>query len=437
MANTKLIGTAPNQVPTNADLGSMAFQDADAVRVGTLRSDGKVIVGSTYSNLEYTYAAVTSDQILLDVQSSSNDAYIRIMSQASGDSDAILICAANGTGESGINFINANNALTTYSGLRGYIINRDGNWELEMYNATQELALYLGRVPSDHNDGGALTLRGDSGIVTVTGVTGTIVTSSTGEYGPRANTYAITGLSSFASLYNNMGLTKTAGTGVLGADSYIVGIDATANVVIVHSSATSTNGSITFTATPRPVTFHILSSGAGTWTSNTEFSRIAFGNEDADGAGTGGIKAAIAAFVDNNTTAGNTGLRFYTSNNGTSMSAALILDSSNRMYANGSFQSPAVAVAALSVNCASGNYFTKTISANSTFTFDNPPITGNAYCFTMELTHTSGAVTWPATVKWNDDRTPVLTTGKTHLFMFVTDNGGTRWRGSALTDYVN
>jgi hypothetical protein len=32
---------------------------------------------------------------------------------------------------------------------------------------------------------------------------------------------------------------------------------------------------------------------------------------------------------------------------------------------------------------------------------------------------------------------PTLTTGKTHLFFFVTDDGGTRYRGSALVDYVN
>lgn len=42
---TKLIGTAANQVPTNGSLGSMAFQDNEAVRVGDLRVDGDVGVG--------------------------------------------------------------------------------------------------------------------------------------------------------------------------------------------------------------------------------------------------------------------------------------------------------------------------------------------------------------------------------------------------------
>ena len=96
------------------------------------------------------------------------------------------------------------------------------------------------------------------------------------------------------------------------------------------------------------------------------------------------------------------------------------------------------AMAANSVDCRLGNYFTKTITGATTFTFDNPPASGVAYGFTMEVTlNGSNAITWPGTVKWNADTAPALTDGKTQLFMFVTNNGGTRWRGSALVDYVN
>jgi len=103
---------------------------------------------------------------------------------------------------------------------------------------------------------------------------------------------------------------------------------------------------------------------------------------------------------------------------------------------DGSYRSNIVAVAALNIDCSAGNYFTKTISSNSTFTFSNAT-SSRAISFTLELTHTSGTVTWPASVKWPSDTAPTLTTGKTHLFMFVTDDGGTRWRGAALVDYVN
>jgi hypothetical protein len=102
----------------------------------------------------------------------------------------------------------------------------------------------------------------------------------------------------------------------------------------------------------------------------------------------------------------------------------------------GPYKENITAMGALEVDCSTGNYFTKTIAGNSTFTFANVP-TGCAYAFTLELTHSSGTVTWPASVKFPADTAPTLTTGKTHLFMFITDDGGTRFRGSSLVDYVN
>jgi hypothetical protein len=107
-----------------------------------------------------------------------------------------------------------------------------------------------------------------------------------------------------------------------------------------------------------------------------------------------------------------------------------------RLDISGNYAQNIVAVAALDIDCSAGNFFTKTIAANSTFTFSNVPAT-RAFAFTLELTHTSGAVTWPAAVKWPANTAPTLTTGKTHIFIFVTDDSGTTWRGAALVDYVN
>ncbi len=87
------------------------------------------------------------------------------------------------------------------------------------------------------------------------------------------------------------------------------------------------------------------------------------------------------------------------------------------------------------VDCSLGNYFTCTVNGNVTFSFTNVP-SSRAFGVTVEITHTSGSISWPAAVKFPEDQAPLLTTGKTHLFMFVTDNGGTRWRGAALFDYV-
>ena len=104
---------------------------------------------------------------------------------------------------------------------------------------------------------------------------------------------------------------------------------------------------------------------------------------------------------------------------------------------DGPYKQAVETVSALDIDLSTGNYFTKTINANSTFTFSNPPASGTVGSFTLELTHTSGTVTWPTSVKFPADTAPTLTAGKTHLFMFVTDDGGTRYRGAALADYVN
>ena len=107
-----------------------------------------------------------------------------------------------------------------------------------------------------------------------------------------------------------------------------------------------------------------------------------------------------------------------------------------KLDVNGNQTSNVVAMAALDVDCSAGNYFTKTIYGNSTFTFSNVP-SSRSFSFVLELTHSSGTVTWPSSVKFPLDTAPTLTTGKTHLFVFVTDDGGSRFRGAALVDYVN
>mgnify|MGYP003317769292 CR=1 FL=1 len=103
----------------------------------------------------------------------------------------------------------------------------------------------------------------------------------------------------------------------------------------------------------------------------------------------------------------------------------------------GSQTSNISAMGANAVDCSAGNYFTKTITGATTFTFTNVP-TGVAYTFTMEVTlNGSNAITWPGSVKWPADTAPSITDGKTQLFVFITDDGGTRWRGSSVVDYTN
>ena len=103
----------------------------------------------------------------------------------------------------------------------------------------------------------------------------------------------------------------------------------------------------------------------------------------------------------------------------------------------GGYSETITAVSGTAVDCATGSYFTKTITGATTFTFTNVPA-GVAYAFTFEVTlNGSNAITWPASVKWPADTAPTITDGKTQVFVFLTDDGGTRWRGSSLVDYTN
>lgn len=88
------------------------------------------------------------------------------------------------------------------------------------------------------------------------------------------------------------------------------------------------------------------------------------------------------------------------------------------------------------INCNLGNYFVATLSGNTQVTITNPP-SSVAFAFTYEVEHQTGTITWPSGVVWPASNAPTLTTGKTHLFMFVTDNTGVTWRASSLIDYAS
>ena len=148
--------------------------------------------------------------------------------------------------------------------------------------------------------------------------------------------------------------------------------------------------------------------------------------------GTAGNAGAYTQIVVNDYTP--TVLHYQCVNHGY-MGNAVNTSSNSSMSAE---SSTVTAMGANSVDCSLGNYFTKTITGATTFTFDNVPASGVAFGFVMELTlNGSNAVTWPGSVKWPKDTAPTITDGKTQMFVFVTDNGGTRWRGSSLVDYTN
>ena len=78
-----------------------------------------------------------------------------------------------------------------------------------------------------------------------------------------------------------------------------------------------------------------------------------------------------------------------------------------------------------------GNVVTGTVdTSETTFTFSNPPATGKAGSFTLNLTNGgSQTVNWPASVDWAGGVAPSLTTAGVDVLSFVTTDGGTTWLG--------
>jgi hypothetical protein len=83
-----------------------------------------------------------------------------------------------------------------------------------------------------------------------------------------------------------------------------------------------------------------------------------------------------------------------------------------------------------------GNVFNDSISANTTYTFSNPPASGTAYGFTLKVT-VSGTrtITWPASVDWAGGSAPdAPAAGETDVFAFYTTDGGTTYYGFLAGD---
>lgn len=100
----------------------------------------------------------------------------------------------------------------------------------------------------------------------------------------------------------------------------------------------------------------------------------------------------------------------------------------NGMTFSGSTKQNVQAVASTSIDVSASEVFTKSISANTTFTFDNQTAS-KAQAFVLFLTISSGAdPTWPASVDWPGSVIPDLPNGK-HILGFITENGGTTWTG--------
>jgi len=115
---------------------------------------------------------------------------------------------------------------------------------------------------------------------------------------------------------------------------------------------------------------------------------------------------------------------------GADVTGELIADSYNETYAAVTSSSNAT-----TVDCHNGNAFSHTLTENTTFTFSNPPASGTAYSFSIEIIQDASAsgytVTWPTSVDWPAATAPTLTATASakDVFIFTTRDGGTTWYG--------
>lgn len=112
-------------------------------------------------------------------------------------------------------------------------------------------------------------------------------------------------------------------------------------------------------------------------------------------------------------------------------------DSANwRVMASESNLFEPVTVASNSIDLNLGPFFTKTITGNTTLSIDNCPPGGVS--FTLELVVTAGSVTFAqaANIKTPYDNPLTLAVNRVHELMFVTTNGGSRWKLIAANNFA-
>jgi hypothetical protein len=77
-----------------------------------------------------------------------------------------------------------------------------------------------------------------------------------------------------------------------------------------------------------------------------------------------------------------------------------------------------------------GNFVSANVTGITTWTFSNPLADPAATGFVLELTNGgSAALTWPLSVQWPGGTAPSLTEAGIDVLTFITDDGGTTYRG--------
>ena len=108
-----------------------------------------------------------------------------------------------------------------------------------------------------------------------------------------------------------------------------------------------------------------------------------------------------------------------------------------RMYilgsANDTIYQYSTALPTQTLDLSTGTTFSFTPSGATTVSFTNPPATGTAIGFSVEIIGDGSAITWPSSVKWHLATAPVALASK-ELYTFVTTDGGTTYYGKKAAE---
>ena len=118
-------------------------------------------------------------------------------------------------------------------------------------------------------------------------------------------------------------------------------------------------------------------------------------------------------------------------------SKAVTADANNVVTFSGGIAEDSVTISsssnAATINLREGTSFLHDLTENVTYTFSNPPASGNSSIFTLKIIQGSSArvITWPSSVDWVAATAPTLTAtdNGVDIFVFQTIDGGTTYYG--------
>tara|TARA_R110001632_G_scaffold182116_1_gene302170 strand:- start:442 stop:1080 length:639 start_codon:yes stop_codon:yes gene_type:complete len=87
------------------------------------------------------------------------------------------------------------------------------------------------------------------------------------------------------------------------------------------------------------------------------------------------------------------------------------------------------------LDLSTGTTFSFTPSGSTTVSFTNPPATGIALGFSVEIVGDASVITWPSSIKWHLATAPTATATK-ELYTFVTTDGGTTYYGKKAAEGI-